>query len=186
MKRVVSIAFGLMILLNTLGYYGIFLGLHYQNDQAMSRAFDSDNYDHLNTITLKVPVSVPYMPDQPDFDRVDGQFEYNGELYRMVKQRYAKDTLTVVCVTDTEHKKIDLALADYVKTFTDKASDTKPRSKVSLNFIKDYLPISFKIKSSTGGWTLGITHNSQARNLIAAFSASIVHPPEGLARCCVS
>jgi hypothetical protein len=118
------------------------------------------------------------MPDQPDFYRVNGQFEHNGEFYRMVKQKYAKDTLTVVCVRDAEHKKIDLALADYVKTFTDNTADTKPSSKITVSFIKDYLPISFKIHSASEGWTLQVTHNSHNRNLFSTFSASITHPPE--------
>jgi hypothetical protein len=161
-----------------MGYYGVFLGLHLKNDIAMSKALDSDLYDQSNTITLKVAVSIPYMPDQTEFDRVNGQFEHNGELYRMVKQRYAKDTLTVVCVKDTEHKKIDLALADYVKTFTDTASDTTPTSKLSISFIKDYLPIAFKINSATEGWSLPVRHNSYYQNLIPTFSASIIHPPE--------
>jgi hypothetical protein len=168
----------MIILLNTMGYYGVFLGMHYQNDLAMSNALDADDYDQSNTITLKVPVSMPYVPDQSDFDRVDGKFEHNGELYRMVKQRYAKDTLTVVCVRDTEHKKIDLALADYVKTFSDKASDTKPASKMSISFIKDYLPISFKINSVTNGWALRVAHNPHGQDLTPTFSASIIHPPE--------
>lgn len=161
-----------------MGYYGVFLGLHLKNDIAMSKALDSDRYDQSNTITLKVAVSIPYMPDQDDFDRVNGQYEYNGELYRMVKQRYAKDTLTVICVKDTEHKKIDLALSDYVKTFTDKATDTKPASKTTISFIKDYLPISFEISSVTEGWTLRVLYNSNYQNLIPTFTASIVHPPE--------
>lgn len=178
LKRITSIAFVLIILFNTMGYYGVFLGLHLKNDIAMSKALDSDLYDRSNTITLKVSVSIPYMVDQPDFERVDGQFEHNGELYRMVKQRYAKDTLTVVCVKDMEHKKIDLAISDYVKTFTDKAPDTKPTSKTTITFIKDYLPISFKINSATEGWALRVLHNSYYQMLIPTFSASIVHPPE--------
>lgn len=161
-----------------MGYYGVFLGLHLNNDIAMSKALDSDIYDLSNTITLKVAVSIPYMPDQPDFDRIDGQFEHNGELYRMVKQRYAKDTLTVICVKDIEHKKIDLALSDYLKTFTDKATDTKPASKTTISFIKDYLPISFQINCESEGWTLGVPHNSNYRTFIPTFTASIIHPPE--------
>jgi hypothetical protein len=176
-KRIVSLGFVAIVLLNTMGYYGVFLGMHYQNDLAMSKALDTNNYDTLNAVTLKVPVSIPYKPDQSDFERVEGQFEHNGELYRMLKQRYANDTLTVVCIRDTEHKKIDLALSDYVKTFTDKP-DTKPAGKVSINFIKDYLPISFQIKSATEGWTLPVTHNSFYKSLISNFSASFVHPPE--------
>lgn len=178
MKRIIAITLASIVLLNTMGYYLIFLGFHYQNDLAMSKALDSDIYDQSNTITIKVPVSIPYMPYQSDFHKVNGQFEHNGELYRMVKQCYANDTLTVVCVRDTEHKKIDLALADYVRTFSDKATDSKPASKVSISFIKEYLPISFSINSATEGWALRVMHNSHYQNLIPTFSASIIHPPE--------
>jgi hypothetical protein len=161
-----------------MGYYGVFLGLHLKNDLAMSKALDTDLYEQSNTVTLKVAVSIPYMLDQSDFERVNGQFEHNGELYRMVKQRYAKDTLTVVCVKDAEHKKIDTALADYVKTFTDKGTDTKQTSKTTISFIKDYLPIFFEINSATEGWVLSVQRNAYHQSLIPTFSASIVHPPE--------
>lgn len=178
MKKIITIAFVLLVLLNTMGYYGVFLGLHLKNDLAMSKALDSDIYDQSNTITIKVAVSIPYMIDQSEFERANGQFKHNGELYRMVKQRYAKDTLTVVCVKDMEHKKIDVALADYVKTFTDKGTDTKPTSKATISFIKDYLPVSFEINAATEGWALNVQRNVHHQNLIPTFSASIVHPPE--------
>lgn len=144
----------------------------------MSKAIDADVYDQSSTITLKVPVSMPYMPDQSDFQRVDGEFEHNGQLYRLVKQRYVKDTLTVICLKDTEHKNINLALSNYVKTFTDKAADTKPTSKTTITFIKDYLPTSFGICSVTEGWALIILYNSHFQSLIPTFSSSIIHPPE--------
>lgn len=178
LNRIISIAFAVIVLLNTMGYYGIFLGLHYQNDVAMTRALDSGIYDRSNAIILKVPVAIPYMTDQSNFTRVNGQVEHDGELYRIVKQRYSKDTLTVVCVRDTEHKRIDVALSNYVKTFTDKASDPKSHSKLSISFIKDYLPISFAIRTSAEGWTLRVLHDFNYGNLIPTYCTSIVHPPE--------
>jgi hypothetical protein len=93
-KKLLSIVLIAILVLNTLGYYGIFLGMHYRNDRIMTKALDSDNYDQAEAITINVAVSIPYMPDQSDFQRVEGKFEHQGELYRMVKQRYAKDTLT--------------------------------------------------------------------------------------------
>jgi hypothetical protein len=161
-----------------MGYYGVFMGLHLKNDMAISKALDADIYDQSEAVTLRLPVSIPYMQDQQDFERVDGQFEHKGELYRTVKQRYANDTLTVICIKDKEHKKIDLVLADYVKTFSDKPTDTKSTTKATFSFIKDYLPISFQIDSAIDGWTLGVRHNSRYQGLIPTFTVSIVHPPE--------
>lgn len=178
LKRIASATLVLIILLNTMGYYIMFLGLHYQNNLAMTRALASGVYDPSQSLMLKVPVSLPYMPDQSDYEIVNGKFEYNGELYRLVKQRYAKDTLTVVCVKDSEHKKINQALGDYVKSFTDKTRDTKSTSKIRISFLKEYLPFCFALDSATKGWSIGVTHRSHDRGLITTLSAPIVQPPE--------
>lgn len=167
-----------ILMLNTLGYYGIFLGLQYRNDLAMANALDDEMYDSANSIMFTVAVSLPYIPDQTDFERVSGKFEYEGELYRMVKQRYAKDVLTVVCIRDTEHKKINHALADYVKTFTGKAAHDKPTSKISVTIIKDYLPMFISIDPVANGWATRISRNTDHRVLMSTFTSSIVHPPE--------
>lgn len=177
-KTAIPVILVLIILLNTMGYYGIFLGLRYQNDIAMSRVIDSDDYDPSQTVTLKIPVTVAYMPDQSDYERVSGQFEYNGVLYRLVKQRYAKDTLTIVCFKDMEHMKIDRVLTDYVKTFTDTTTDGKSSSKITINFLKDYLPITFSIRSAAEGWALPVVYNHDRQHLISAFTTAIIHPPE--------
>lgn len=144
----------------------------------MMKALDSDNYDQAQAITLKVAVSIPYMPDQADFHRIEGKFEYQNQLYRIVKQRYAKDTLTVICVRDTEHGKIDRVLADYVKTFTDTPDDNNSTTKIFITFLKDYLSVSFSIRSLSTGWSAKVILNSHLGTLVPSFIASIVHPPE--------
>ncbi len=63
-----------------------------------------------------------------------------GEFYRLVKQKYQNDTLFMVCIKDHASKRIEQAVTDYVKTFTDKPIDTKHSGKVNTNFIKDFLP----------------------------------------------
>lgn len=179
MKKSLSILLIGILALNVFGYYGIFLGMQYRNDRAMRKAFDSDSYDQSREITIKVPVSIPYMPDQPDFERVNGKFEYQGEFYRLVKQRYSKDTLTVVCIRDIEHKKIDRVLTDYIKTFADKAPENSPSSKITLSFLKDYLTTAFSIRSLSSGWAALIVRNSPTGTLVPTFTSSITHPPEG-------
>lgn len=146
----------------------------------MTRSLDADIYDQEHTITLKVPVAIPYMPDQTDFSRASGNFEHEGQLYRIVKQRYAQDTLTVICVRDVEHEKIDTMLADYVKTFTDNATDksTGSSSKISITFIKDYLQQSFSMISDSNGWAAKIVLSTKRGMLVPSFAVSINHPPE--------
>jgi len=178
LKKVFSLALIFVLLLNILGYYGVFLGLEYRNNIAMTRSFDRGGYDESNTVTISLPLSLPYMTDNKDFERVDGLFEHEGEFYRLVKQKYSNDTLTVVCIKDVENKRIHEALSKYVKTFTDKASDQQQNSKLSISFIKDYYFTPFSLKSVSDGWQSDVTINLYCRNLIPSFVASIVHPPE--------
>jgi hypothetical protein len=177
-KRILSIALVAILLLNALGYYGVFMGLHHKNDVAMKQSLDSESYDLSNTITIRIHVSIPYMTDQTDFERVDGKIEHDGTLYRKVKQRYADDTLTVVCIRDTQYRQINQALADYVKTFTDKAPDSKPGSKTTLNFLKDYLPTQLSIRSFSAGWSSSLSLSSACKTFVPTFTTSIIHPPE--------
>lgn len=178
MKKLFSIAFVLILMLNVMGYYGVFVGMQYQNDMAMTKVLDSNAYDEAHAVTIKIPVSIPYMTDNADFERVNGKFEHEGNVYRLVKQKYAKDTLTVVCVKDFEDQRINQALTKYVKTFADKASDEQSGSKVSFNFIKDYLTQDFSILAGSEGLVTDVILNSFQRNLIPTFSSSVVHPPE--------
>jgi len=170
--------FALLLLLNVMGYYGVFLGLQYKNDQRMIQKLDADNYSDSETITLKIPISVPYAVDSKDFQRVDGKFEHQGEFYRLVKQRLSQDTLYIVCVKDTEDKRIDNAITDFVKTFTDKPVDNHPSSKVVVNFIKDYVSQPFAVQHFASGWEIDVVKTSSFKFLHSSFSSSIIHPPE--------
>jgi hypothetical protein len=109
---------------------------------------------------------------------VDGEFEYNGEFYRLVKQRLSRDTLYVVCFKDQKTKEIHQALIDYVKTFTDKPVDAKSSGKMLTSVIKDYVGSNFAVITSTHGWVDQVQKQSHRRYFISSFCSSIVHPPE--------
>ncbi len=98
-------------------------------------------------------MSIPYYNDADSYRRVDGQIEYDGEFFRLVKEKLVNDTLYIVCIKDHESKKIKQALADYVKTFTDKPVDTKHNGPPLKTIIKDFLPSSMKISAASSGWT---------------------------------
>jgi hypothetical protein len=161
-----------------MGYYGVFLGLQYQNDVAMTRQLDSDQYDESQAVTFRIPLSVAYVGDDQDFKRVTGKFEHNGEFFRLVKQKYANDTLTIVCVRDAKDKRIQQELSKYVKTFSDTPAEQGQNSKLSVSFIKDYIAGNFSIQAITVGWQMDVINNSVDANFIPTFTASILHPPE--------
>jgi hypothetical protein len=175
-KKVASFALIAVLLMNTMGYYAIFLGMQYKNGVAMTERFDAEQYDESQTITIEIPITVPYMTDDADFRRVDGIFEYKGEFYRLIKQKYAKETLTVICIRDTENQRINEAMSDYVMSFTDTGDDQD--AKVTISFIKDYIPQTFSILRSSIGWQKDVANPMSSNNLIPTFTVSVIHPPE--------
>lgn len=152
-----------LFLLNVLGYYGVFVGLQFKNSREMQARFDNEDYARTQEITIKVPITVPYATDSREYTRVDGEFEHQGEVYRMVKQKLQSDTLYIVCVKDNISKDIKQALADYVKTFTDKPVSEKSNSKTAQNLIKDYMISSTTLQTISDGWNNRLTPGIHAR-----------------------
>jgi hypothetical protein len=144
----------------------------------MLKKLDAGAYDGQDEVIIRIPLAVPYVQDAPNFERVDGKFEHQGQVYRKVRQRYSQDTLHVVCVKDHTGTQIQRALTSYVKTFSDKPADTKHPSKTSLTFIKEYLVRAIRLEHRATGWHYGLAMVRPVVVFIPSFSASIIHPPE--------
>jgi len=172
-----SIVFVILLLLNVLGYYGVFMGLRIQNDLSMVQRLDSESYGESETVTLKIPVAIPYAMDDIEFKRVDGKIEHEGEFYRLVKQKLSQDTLTIICIKDNKARKISEAFTSYVKTFTDNQSDHST-SKISISLTKDYIAQTFELRNISNGWVMDVVKEGHCVNLIPSYFSSIVHPPE--------
>lgn len=157
MKTAISIFLAVLILFNIIGFYGFLVGVSFKAEQDISRRLDADQYEKEETITLKVPISIPYYSGNDEFERVQGEIEHEGEFYRLVKQRIVRDTLFIVCIKDQKSKHLRQALYDYVKTFTDKPLHKTSKSKSQLSFAKDYLPVVFALPNGSNGWKRSVT-----------------------------
>lgn len=176
MKQITAIFLVLLLLFNALGFFGLFVGLQYKTKLDLVQRLDNDDYLEEETVTLKVPLALPYHIDSDEYERVDGEIEHNGEFYQLVKQRLVKDTLYIVCIKDHDSKRIKQALADYVKTFTDKPVDAKHAGKIFAGFIKDFLPTHIEIASASSGWNAAVANT----NLYDSFSSrtiAVFSPP---------
>lgn len=177
-KLVTSILIGL-ILLNTVGFYGIFLGLKVKYAIDANDILDRDLASSEEMMTIKVPLTVPYAADQIDYERVSGDFEFQNEVYRLYKQKLSKDTLYIVCFKDVNSKKINQALSDYVKTFADKPQSTKPSAaKEAPLFIKDYLQTGISIESEHSGWENPIRFGANVKAYDFSHFYRIKYPPK--------
>lgn len=156
MKKFIAIFLVILLFFNALGIVGLFMGLQYKSGLDLVQRLDDQQYSEEETVTIKVPMALPYHIDSDEYRRVDGEIEHNGEFYRLVKQKLEKDTLYIVCIKDQDSKRIKQALSDYVKTFTDKPADAKHSLKFSAGFAQDFLPTSIEITSSSFGWNYAL------------------------------
>ncbi len=177
MKKAVSVFLVVLLLLNVMGYYGFFLGLKYKNSLQVTERLNADDYTESETITIKVPLAIPYFGDT-EFERVDGEIEHNGEFYRLVKQKLEKDTLHIVCMKDIKSKHIQEALTEYVKTFADQSAD-RSHTKTIQSFIKDYVSTSFNLESSSAGWKLKIAYPQGGHSFSNPYFTILSPPPKG-------
>jgi hypothetical protein len=159
------------------GYYGIYLGLRYHANKDLKEKLDSEFYGEEEMLTLKMPFTLPYQMDWKRYERVDGEFDHNGEFYKLVKHKVARDTLYIMYMKD--HKETDLfnALVDFVQANTD-----MPVSKAALkffeNFAKDYVPIISLIQVASGGWCQNTLFSRLEYAIISAPTLVFSPPPD--------
>lgn len=163
--------------LNVVGYYGLFVGLEIKRDAEMSHKFDSEPVDESQLTTIIIPITIPYATDSRGYERVDGKFEYNGEFYRMFKRRITGDAIYLICMKDQQTKQMNKALVDYLKTYSDKTSDSKPHTTIFKSFIKEYLSHSLSITNQSSGWGRDLTPTPFIF-YSTTFYPSFITPPE--------
>jgi len=178
MRQLISISLIILLLFNVMGYYGLFFGLNYQNKQQIIHRLNASAYNDAQTVTIKIPMAIPYATGSEEYERVDGEFEHEGEFYHMVKQRHVNDTLYIVCIKDAQSKRIDQAMDNYAKTFSDKPVDGKSNDKLTITLIKEYLTTSVVIKHISSGWILDVSNPTSLVTFKSSYSPSFVHPPE--------
>jgi hypothetical protein len=179
LKRAITFSVLILFLLNAVGLYGVLIGLQFRFASEANKEIDEDRYSSSEAITLQVPLSIPYGPDELDYHRVTGEFEHEGDVYRLVKQKLHRDTLYIVCIKDSRSKKINQALADYVKTFTDRPINAKQQNaKVIYSIIKDFLNTGIEIENDAVGWRECLPYHNLAHHYFSSYSARIKYPPK--------
>jgi hypothetical protein len=154
------------------------MGLRYQAKTEMIARLDSRNYSSGETITLKMPFSLPYWMDSKEYERVDGEFQYQGEFYKLVEQKLEKDTLYVVCIKDASEKRLFNAMSDYVKLSNDLPSSSQQALKLLGSLMKDFVESVQTEISLSQGWSQECSFAEPFFNLLTLASPVSSPPPE--------
>lgn len=141
MKKLISILLLGVFAFNLGGYYLAFKALQVTAHQELVERINNEEYNDYLTVELKIPLALPYATTPTtEFKRVDGRFDYQGNVYKLVKQKHVNDTLYILCIKDHVEKQLITEFKDYAQ----KAQDTpgsaskKESGTSSKQIIKDF------------------------------------------------
>jgi hypothetical protein len=126
-----------------------FWALRVQAKTDLLHRLDADAYSSEEVLVLSVPLSLPYPIFDANYQRANGEVEYKGEFYQLVKQRIENDTLFMVCVKDHRQKHLKQTMNEYTNLANNLPASTKHTMDLLGKLFKDFTGTSFSIPSKT-------------------------------------
>jgi hypothetical protein len=176
-KRLITIFFLLLFLFNAGGYYVFFWIYRQQAERDLLTRIENETYDQAE-ITLTIPLALPYPVSENGLTPMKGEFEYQGEHYKLIKQKLEGDVLYVVCLKNVEREKIDGMMADYSKASNDVPTQSKQTSSFLSKIFKDYQPTSNLVLTGTAFAAVQSFFHERNADVIHHAYPVIVPPPK--------
>ncbi|CAN5589176.1 hypothetical protein BH23BAC1_BH23BAC1_49710 [soil metagenome] len=149
MRRLLAIMLLSILLFYHAGYYGLYINALYQLESSWNFKIESGDLPENLLQTKTIAVTFPYQPDQQEFQPVSEKLEIEGKFYRIVKQKYAKDTLHIVYVNDLEREQIQSSFNEWIQSMTQKSVSKDGKQIVLTILTKNYLSIYFYFNFDT-------------------------------------
>jgi len=125
----------------------VFWALRSQAKTDLLHRLDAEAYSSEEVVVLSVPISLPYPMYDATYERANGEVEYNGEFYQLVKQKIENDTLFMVCIKDHQQKRLHQTMSEYTNLANNLPASTKHTLDLLGKFFKDFTEPSFPIPS---------------------------------------
>ena len=141
---------------------------------------DADNYSSDDLVVFSVPtLSLPYTLQQQGYERVDGEFEYQGEYYSLVKQRLENDTLFMVCIKDHHKKKLVNVLNEYTNLANNLPASAQHTLDSFAKLFKDYTSAESTALSAGTSWCIQLSFVEKEYSLLQRNEPVLSPPPRG-------
>jgi hypothetical protein len=124
-----------------IGYYLLFFVQRVNVKQVITQTIEQGNISEEDFIVFGIPITLPYQSER-DFERLEGDFEYEGKHYEMVKKRLKNDTLYVYCLNNVAQERLKANLSKHTAAHVGEPAGNQARKsaeKIIKHIIKDYL-----------------------------------------------
>jgi hypothetical protein len=155
LKKLFAILLAAVLLFNWYGYQPFTHWLEAKADAQMVTQLNEQQYDDAALITIEVPLNLPYTTNWPNFERVDGTIEHNGQHYNFVKRKLVNGIMIYKCIPNLQKDEITNSREQFFKLAYDlqKLADTKKQTGkkplVLKKGIDDFTNNNFKIEIAT-------------------------------------
>lgn len=119
LTRIFAILLLTVHLFSSICYSLVFNFLINISDKQTVAQLDKNLYDDASLVEIAVPLNMPYLSAQPDYERVNGSIELNGVQYNYVKRKINNDTLHILCIPNQQKTQLHAAKNDYTKQLAD-------------------------------------------------------------------
>ncbi len=127
-----------LFLLIFLGYHLGFVGLYWIGSRSIDSYWKSSVEFSGPQKEISIPLALPYWQDQDEFQIADGSINFEGINYRIVKQRYARDTIHFIVVHDALTDKLHQSVDDWVQNSAANNQTEKSTNTLFSFIVKDY------------------------------------------------
>lgn len=128
-----------------MGYKAVYYYMEQKASHAMEEKLDLMKIGGRETITIKIPINLPYQTNWANYERVDGEMTYKGVTYKYFKRKIYNDSLVLVCVNFKEKGMIAQKSDDYFKKINDLSAQSSKKQNTKQQKANDYCRIKNEI-----------------------------------------
>ena len=132
LRKSASIILLLVLLFNMIGYRAWFYYAEKKADASMEARLDKDQYEENELVSITIPLYNPYQLDQNSFERVNGEFNYQGRTFKLVKRRITDGNLILLCIPDAHKTVLKKAKTEFGNLTNDLTGNGKNNSRSGL------------------------------------------------------
>jgi len=108
-------------------------------DKSFEAKLDKGSYNESELITVKIPLNLPYQSNSRDFERVNGEVNVNGTVYKYVQRKIFNDTLILQCIPHEEKTMLQQKAKDYMGKINDlPGNDNNKKAEAYKQLFSDY------------------------------------------------
>ena len=106
LKKVFAIVMLAVLVFNMGGYMLLFQYFIEKSDQIAIRQISKGYYNADELVEIKIPIRMPYVQEQRQYEEISGQIQLKGSFYNYVARKMTRDTMYVKCVPNYAKTKL--------------------------------------------------------------------------------